>query len=86
MKVRAIYEWEIDPEAYVAAAIEAEVYGEGELDPGDLETVANWATGYTDAEDRLPRWARSSVKVLKQEIKIADEIDGSAGCICGGKW
>lgn len=86
MKVRAIYEWEIDPEAYVAAGIEAEVYFDGELPPGDLETVANWAVGYTDAEDHLPRWARDSMRVIKQEIKIADEIDSGAGCICGGKW
>jgi hypothetical protein len=73
MKVRAIYEWEIDPEAYVAAAIEAEVHVEGELNPGDLETVANWAIGYTDAEDHLPRWARDAMRVTKQTVEVVTD-------------
>jgi hypothetical protein len=86
MKVRTVIEWDIDPVAWVAAAAnEREIYDD-EIRPTDLETIALRATGYCDAENYLPRWARSSIQVIKQEIKIADDIDGSAGCICGGKW
>jgi hypothetical protein len=86
MKVRTVIEWEIDPVKWIAAAAnEREIYDD-EIDPTDLETVATQATHYVDANDYMPRWARSSVQVLKQEIKIADGIDSSAGCICGGKW
>jgi hypothetical protein len=73
MKVRAVIEWEIDPVAYVAAGIESETYVEGELPPEDLETVANWATGYCDAEDHLPRWARDAMCVTKQTIEVVTD-------------
>jgi hypothetical protein len=86
MKVRAIYEWEIDPEAYVAAAINEEWAQPGELDPANLEAIAEHATGYTDPEDNMYRWVRSAMRVVSSEIKIADDIDNGAGCICGGKW
>ena len=73
MKVRAVYEWDIDPAAYVDAGIEAEVYFDGELLAEDLETVANWATGYCDPEDHLPRWARDAMRVTKQMVEVVTD-------------
>jgi len=70
MRVRAVIEWEIDPAAYVAAGIEADVYFDGELLSTDLDDVANWAVGYCDAEDHLPRWARDSMRVVSQTIEV----------------
>jgi isopentenyldiphosphate isomerase len=71
MKVRTVIEWEIDPVKWVAAAAnEREIYDD-EIDPADYETVATQATRYCDAEDLLPRWARSAMQVVEQEIKIA---------------
>jgi hypothetical protein len=86
MKVRAVIEWDIDPSKWVAAAAnEREIYDD-EIDLADHETIAIRATEYCNAEDFLPRWARDAVRVVSGEIKIADDIDSGAGCICGGKW
>jgi hypothetical protein len=70
MRVRAIYEWEIDPDAYVAAGIVAEWYSEDDIDPRDLDAVAECVTGYTDPEDHLPCWARESVRVISQVVEV----------------
>jgi hypothetical protein len=72
MRVRAIYEWEIDPDAYVAAGIVAEYFPEGDdtARDYDLDEIAGVATGYCDAEDLLPRWARDSVRVISQVVEV----------------
>jgi hypothetical protein len=70
MRVRATYEWDIDPAAYIAAGIEAEWYETGDLDPADLTTVAHLATGYTDPDEHLPRWARDAMRVVSQTVEV----------------
>lgn len=64
MRVQVVILIEIDPAAYVAAGIEADHYAPGELDPTDHDAVAYAATGYFDAEDYIPHWARNSMRVI----------------------
>jgi len=70
MRVRAVYEWEIDPAKWVTAGIEAEWYAEGDTDLTNLESVAYAATGYTDPDDNMPCWARDSMRVVSQIIEV----------------
>jgi hypothetical protein len=72
MRVQVVILIEIDPAAYVAAGIEADHYVPGELDPADHDAVAYAATGYFDAEDHLPRWARNSMRVITQATEIVE--------------
>lgn len=70
IRVRVVAEFEIDPEAYVAAGIEAEWFETGDLDPADYGSVAQWATGYLAADDKLPRWARDAMRVTNESVEV----------------
>lgn len=87
MRVRVTTEFEIDPVEWIAAAEDAEYLAKGEIDPTDLELVANYATGYCDAEDHLPRWARDAMRVtaVLTEVRSQSCINcGNVECYCGG--
>jgi hypothetical protein len=70
IRVRVTAEFEIDTAAWHAAAIEAEHLQPGELDTDDHQLIAEYATGYTAAEDHLPRWARDSMTVVSESTEI----------------
>lgn len=70
IKVRVTAEFEIDPAAWLAAAVEAEHLEPGELAAGDPKLVAEYATGYIAAEDHLPRWARDAVTVVRESVEV----------------
>ena len=70
IRVRVTADFEIDPEAWVAAGIEAEHLTEGEVDPADYISVAWTATSHMAAEDHLPRWARDSVMVTHESVEV----------------
>ena len=72
MIVRSVIEWEIDPVKWVAAAAEARGIYDDEISPEDPTAVVLYATGYADAEDHLPRWARDSLRVVSQTTKIVE--------------
>jgi hypothetical protein len=58
--------WNIDTEAYINAALEADALTEGEAREmrADLDHLGEVATGYSDAKDHLPRWARDTMRVV----------------------
>ena len=70
IRVRVTAEFEIDPAAWVAAAVEAEHLVAGELHPGYRQLVAEYATGYTAAEDNMPRWARDAMTVVSESTEV----------------
>lgn len=70
IKVRVTAEFEIDTAAWLAAAVEAEHLQPGELDAGDPQLIAEYATGYMAAADHLPRWARDAVTVVRESVEV----------------
>lgn len=74
MRVRITIEVDVDPEVWVAAAVEEEWLVDGECanDPTNHVAVADAATAYVDAEDQMPRWARDSMSVISQLIEIVE--------------
>lgn len=70
IRARIVIEIDVDPEAWHAAALEAEWIAPGEVDPTDDGEIAARATGYIAADDRLPRWARGTMTVISETLSF----------------
>jgi len=66
LRVTATVVWEIDTDAYLAVAEESEALADGQAEQmrADDAYLADVATGYADADDHLPRWARDTMRVV----------------------
>lgn len=70
IRVRVTAELEIDPDAWCAAAREEEWIQPDEVDPADYAQIAEMATSYIAPTDKLPRWARDTMRVTSESVEV----------------